>query len=75
MAYAESKMNQLTGTIKQTSYILQCGKLCDESTDSISSFEKCENIREKALLWSGVDKFAMQLLIGTKVLPDMIRVH
>ena len=37
--------------------VLQCGELCDEATDSISSIERWENIKEKALLWSGLDKF------------------
>jgi len=40
-----------------TSCILQCGKLCDEANDSISSIERWETIKQKALLWSELDKF------------------
>ena len=43
--------------IDQTSCILHSGKLCDEATVSISSMERCQNIKEKSLLWSGIDKF------------------
>jgi hypothetical protein len=39
------------------SCILQCGGLCDEVTDAITSVESWENIKEKAMLWSGLDKF------------------
>ena len=39
------------------SCVLQCGRRCNEATDSISSIERWENIKEKALLWSGLDKF------------------
>ncbi len=41
----------------QTSRILQCGELCDEATDSISSIERWDIIKKKSLLWSGLDKF------------------
>jgi len=37
--------------------ILQCGKLCDKNNDSISSIERWETIKQKALLWSDLDKF------------------
>ena len=40
-----------------TSCILQCGKLCDKANDSISSIERWETIKQKALLWSDLDKF------------------
>ena len=50
-------MDQPTGTNRQTSCILQCGELCNETTDSISSIERWENMKEEALLWSGLDKF------------------
>ena len=36
---------------------LQCGGLCDETTDSITSNERWVNLKKKALLWSGFDKF------------------
>ena len=39
------------------SCILQCGKLCVKASDSISSTERWETIKKKALLWSGLDKF------------------
>ena len=42
---------QPTGTNRQTSCVLQCGELCDETSDSISSIERWENMKEKALLW------------------------
>ena len=45
-----------TGTDRQ-SCILQCGSLCNEATDSIKSTQRWENIKQKALLWSGLDKF------------------
>ncbi len=35
-----------------------CGEPCNETIDSISSLERWENIRKKAmLLWDGLDKF------------------
>ena len=37
--------------------ILQCGKSCDEATDSITSIERWENIKRKTMLWQGLDKF------------------
>lgn len=37
--------------------VLQCGKLCNEATDAIVSVESWENLKKKALLWSGLDKF------------------
>jgi len=40
-----------------TSCILQCGKLCDKAIDSISSIGRWETIKQKALLWSDLDKF------------------
>ena len=46
---------QPTGTEKKTC-ILQCGSLCNEATESIKSSQRWENIKEKALLWSGLDK-------------------
>jgi hypothetical protein len=36
---------------------LQCGGLCDETTYSITSNERWVNLKKKALLWSGLDKF------------------
>ena len=33
-----------------------CGNLCDEA-DSIKSAQRWGNIKEKAQLWSGLDKF------------------
>ena len=43
---------------RSTSCILQCGKLCDKASESISSIERWETIKQKAyLLWSGLDKF------------------
>jgi len=40
-----------------TSCIIQCGKLCDKANDSISLIERWETIKQKALLWSDLDKF------------------
>uniref|UniRef100_UPI00358FA70A uncharacterized protein n=1 Tax=Myxine glutinosa TaxID=7769 RepID=UPI00358FA70A len=37
--------------------VLQCGGLCNEATDVITSVESWENLKKKALLWSGLDKF------------------
>ena len=37
--------------------ILQCGEFCDETKDSITSIERWKNLKEKALLWRGLDKF------------------
>ena len=37
--------------------VLQCGELCNEATDTIISVESWENLKEKAQLWSGLDKF------------------
>ena len=37
--------------------ILQCGRSRDEVTDSITSAEKWENLKRKALLLKGLDKF------------------
>ena len=37
--------------------VLQCGRLCNEATDAIVSVESWENLKKKALLWSGLDKF------------------
>lgn len=37
--------------------ILQCGELCDESTETITSIDRWKNLKEKAFLWSGLDKF------------------
>ena len=34
-----------------------CCEPCDEATDCISSIERWENIKNKALLWKGLDKF------------------
>jgi len=56
-------MNQPLAGIDQvlegdyTSCILPCGKLCVKASDSISSTERWETIKKKALLWSGLDKF------------------
>lgn len=36
---------------------LQCGGLCNEATDAIVHLESWENLKQKALLWSGLDKF------------------
>ena len=35
-----------------------CVQLCCEATDSITSIERWENVKKKALLLSGLDKFA-----------------
>jgi len=41
-----------------TSCILQCGKrLCDKANDLISSIERWETKKQKALLWIDLDKF------------------
>jgi len=40
-----------------TSCILQCSKLCDKANDSISSIERSEIMKQKALLWSDLDKY------------------
>ena len=37
--------------------VLQCGKPCNEATESITSLISWETIRNKALLWSGLDTF------------------
>ena len=37
--------------------IPQCGKLCDELTDSISTIDKWNNLKDKALSWIGLGKF------------------
>ena len=34
--------------------VLQCDELCNNATDAITS-ESWDNIKEKALLWSGLD--------------------
>ncbi|KAL7406316.1 hypothetical protein ABVT39_017681 [Epinephelus coioides] len=44
-------------TNRQTTCVLQCGRLCDEATDSIPSKERWENIKKKAVLWRNLDKF------------------
>ena len=59
-------------TIHQPSCILQCGELCDEATDSISSTERWANIKEKPCygrILTGLAR-CMQPLIGIKVLLD-----
>ena len=38
------------------STVLQCGGLCDEAADAIST-ESWDSLEKKALLWSGLDKF------------------
>lgn len=47
----------MEGVNGQVLCVLQCGGLCDEATNSIPSTEKWEKLKEKALLWSGLDKF------------------
>jgi len=37
--------------------VLQCGVLCDEATDSITSTERWRYLKKKALLWGGLDTF------------------
>ena len=37
--------------------MLQCGEPCNPATDAIGSIERWESIRQKALLWKGLDKF------------------
>ncbi len=37
--------------------MLQCGEPCNPATDTIGSIERWESIRQKALLWKGLDKF------------------
>lgn len=37
--------------------VLQCGELCNEATDAITSVGRWENLKQKALLWSGLDTF------------------
>ena len=37
--------------------VLGCGNLCCEATDAIGTVESWTNIKEKAQLWSGLDKF------------------
>ena len=37
--------------------ILQWGGFGNEVTDGIASIESWENLKEKALLWRGLDKF------------------
>ena len=37
--------------------MLQCGEPCNPATDAIASIERWEIIRQKALLWKGLDKF------------------
>lgn len=37
--------------------VLQCGVLCDKDTDSITSVARWANLKKKALLWKGLDKF------------------
>ena len=37
--------------------ILQCDSFCDENADVIASVESWKNLKEKALLWRGLDKF------------------
>ena len=39
------------------SCILQCGKRCNEDTDAIVTLERWENIKSRAQMWSGLDKF------------------
>ena len=36
---------------------LQCGEPCNPDTDAIGSIERWESIRQKTLLWKGLDKF------------------
>lgn len=55
--------------IRQPACVLQCGRLFNEATDSISSIEWWENIKERVLLWRGLDKFMLPL-IGRKVPLD-----
>ena len=43
-------------SIDHPSCILCC-EPCDEATDCISSIERWENIKRKALLWEGLDRF------------------
>lgn len=45
-----------TGTDRQPC-VLQCGTLCNKATDTIRSTQRWENIKQKSLLWSGLDKF------------------
>ena len=44
-----------TGTDRQSCVL--CGSLCNEATDTIRSTQRWENIKQKALLWNGLDKF------------------
>ena len=44
-------------TMSTVPCVLQCGGLCDEAADSITSTESWGNLKEKALLWSGLYKF------------------
>jgi len=37
--------------------LLQCGVPCNEANDAIVNVESWENLKKKALLWSGLDKF------------------
>ncbi|KAK7063262.1 hypothetical protein SK128_016857 [Halocaridina rubra] len=54
MIQQESMMCDAVSTIP---CVLQCGRPCDEVIDSITSTEKWENLKTKALLWRGLDKF------------------
>ena len=44
-------------TMSTVPCILQCGGLCNETTDAIACVESWDNIKKKALLWRGLDKF------------------
>ncbi|KAK7057019.1 hypothetical protein SK128_007244, partial [Halocaridina rubra] len=54
MIQQESVMCDAVSTIP---CVLQCGRPCDEVTDSITSTEKWENLKTKAQLWIGLGKF------------------
>ena len=43
-------------TMSTFPYVLQCGGLCDEAADAIST-ESWDSLEKKALLWSDLDKF------------------
>jgi len=37
--------------------MLQCGEPCNPAMDAIGSIQRWESIRQKALLWRGLDRF------------------
>ena len=43
--------------VRKSSCVLQCGRFCNEATDSITSIERWENMKKKALLWRDLDRF------------------